>query len=120
MRRRHITAAAALLLAASASPAAAPWPAYTPVAVADQTGTGYAELLLPNATPGAARHAITDYAAGIDAAAHDLYFLKVQTTVGADRYVCRARWYRDPESWEQHATGTAPSGAWPRLTVTCP
>lgn len=118
MRRPHRIAAVALL-AALLCPAAARTPVYTVAHLTEQTPTGYADLLMPDATPTRARHAIADYATRIGDR-QQLYFLTVKDPRRHDRYVCRARWYRDATSWRQHAVGPAPSGPWPHLTVICP
>jgi hypothetical protein len=91
---------------------------YTVANRAQRNGAGSADLILPHATAGQARDAITDYAASIHGA--DLYYLKVMTAEDATRYVCRARWYKDAASFQTHTTGQTKPSNWPHLAVTCP
>jgi hypothetical protein len=116
--RIHVTAAAiaalATLTACSTSQAAD----YTVANRAQQGGTGSADLILPHADQGQARTAIRDYAGSIHGV--DLYYLKVMRSTDATRYVCRARWYRDAQSFQAHAAGQAVPSIWPHLAVNCP
>lgn len=114
MHRRLILAAAPLLLT-GCSPQP---PAYTQVNVTEQTATGYADLVLPDATTSQARDAITNYTAGITG--QELYYVKVVHAEDASRYVCRARWYRDAAAYRQHGNDPATPTSWPHLAINCP
>ncbi len=81
-------------------------------------GVGSTDLLMPRATTATARAAIRKYADGISGAS--LYYVKVEHAAHADRYVCRAKWYRDAASWQVNGDQTAATPTtWPHLTIYC-
>ncbi|SDM46744.1 hypothetical protein SAMN04487981_101616 [Streptomyces sp. cf386] len=81
--------------------------------------TGSADLIIPGATKEQARAAIRDHARGIRGA--ELYYIKVQHSEAASRYVCRARWYADPDAYRAHSGSTeAWPDSWPHLAINCP
>lgn len=87
-----------------------------------QTGhprIGHADLILPGATKAQAQDAIRDRAETL--AGYELYYLKVMHSSDATRYVCRARWYADPDAYRTHSrTQDAWPDAWPHLAINCP
>ncbi|NUP16617.1 MAG: hypothetical protein HOZ81_11010 [Streptomyces sp.] len=81
--------------------------------------TGSADLIIPGATKEQARTAIRDHARSIHDA--ELYYIKVQRSQTASHYVCRARWYADPDSYRAHSGNTeAVPDSWPHLAINCP
>ncbi|NEB00610.1 hypothetical protein [Streptomyces sp. SID13726] len=81
--------------------------------------TGSVDLIIPGATTAQAQAAIRAYARNIRGP--ELYYLKVQHSRDATRYVCRARWYADADSYRAHAgPGTTAPGTWPYLALNCP
>lgn len=80
---------------------------------------GSTDLILPGATKQDAKDAIRDRAKTL--AGYELYYLKVMTAEDATRYVCRARWYADPDAYRAHSgTPDALPDAWPHLAINCP
>jgi hypothetical protein len=77
------------------------------------------DLIMPGATTAQAGAAIRDYARRIHGP--ELYYIKVMHSRDATRYVCRARWYADPDAYRTHArTQDAWPDAWPHLAINCP
>lgn len=91
---------------------------YTVAHQAQYNGTGSVDLILPDATRDEARSAIRDYARGIDGPG--LYYLKVLRAESDQRYVCRARWYRDAAAFAAHTVDQAAPSQWPHITIVCP
>ena len=87
-----------------------------------QTGDpriGHADLILPGATKAQAQDAIRDRAKTLTG--YELYYLKVMHSSDATRYVCRARWYADPDAYRTHSrTQDAWPDTWPHLAINCP
>lgn len=124
---RHATAAtlaaaALLTLAGCAEQTPGSTAAREPYVTVHETasgGTGSADLIVPGATKEQARAAIVDHARGIRGV--ELYYIKVQRSADATRYVCRARWYADPDSYRAHSGSTeAWPDSWPHLAINCP
>jgi hypothetical protein len=115
MRIRAIAAAIAALTLASCTQQT---DGYTVSRRTQQDGTGSVDLVLADATKGEARDAIREYAADLEGA--ELYYLKVVTAEDADRYVCRARWYRDATAYDAHSDRTEQPTSWPHLAINCP
>ena len=119
--RATITLAAALLALTGCASHTIHKPA--PHAAASRTatppGTGSKDLFIPGATAAQARAAIREYARTIHGA--DLYYIKVQHSPDAERYVCRARWYADADSYRANSGTTTPwPDSWPHLAINCP
>ena len=86
---------------------------------ADHPRIGHTDLVIPGATKQDAQDAIGDRARTLDG--YELYYLKVTHSRDATRYVCRARWYADPDAYRTHArTQDAWPDAWPHLAINCP
>lgn len=86
---------------------------------ADHPRIGHTDLVIPGATKQDAQDAIRDQARTLDG--YELYYLKVTHSRDATRYVCRARWYADPDAYRTHArTQDAWPDAWPHLAINCP
>lgn len=124
---RHATAvtlAAAALLTLTGCAGQAPGStaaSQSPVTVRETTtgSTGSADLVIPGATKGQARTAIRNHARGIQGA--ELYYIKVMRSETASRYVCRARWYADPDAYRTRSGSTeAWPDAWPHIAINCP
>lgn len=80
---------------------------------------GHTDLILPGATKQDAQDAIRDHAKTLTG--YELYYLKVTHSRDATRYVCRARWYADPNAYRTHSgTQDAWPDAWPHLAINCP
>jgi hypothetical protein len=122
--RIHATAALAagalLTLAGCANQTAhRPAPHAASSHTATPRGTGSKDLVIPGATAAQARTAIRDYARTIHGA--ELYYIKVQHSSHATRYVCRARWYVDADSYRTHSGMNEPwPDSWPHLAINCP
>lgn len=114
----RIRATAVLLAAVALTSCSEQEATYTVSRHAEANGTGSVDLVRPDATTTQARDTIREYAASIKGA--ELYYLKVVTTEDADRYVCRARWYRDATSYDAHSDHAQQPDAWPHLAITCP
>lgn len=119
--RATITLAAALLALTGCASHTDQRPA--PHAAASHTatprGTGSKDLVIPGATAAQARTAIREYARSIRGA--ELYYIKVQQRADAARYVCRARWYADADSYRANSGGVEPwPDSWPHLAINCP
>ncbi|MFF1321451.1 hypothetical protein ACFVZZ_18795 [Streptomyces chartreusis] len=85
----------------------------------DRPRIGHTDLVLPGATKQDAQDAIRNRARTLDG--YELYYLKVTHSRDAARYVCRARWYADPDAYRTHArTQDAWPDAWPHLAINCP
>jgi hypothetical protein len=117
MRARATTMLSLAVLAALTS-CAGQEDGYTVAHRTQRNGSGSADLVLPDADKDRARAAIRDYAAGIEGA--ELYYVKVVQGEDAGRYVCRARWYRDPAAYAAHSGHTQRPTSWPYLAITCP
>lgn len=86
---------------------------------AGQPRIGHTDLILPGATKQDAQDAIRDRAKTLDG--YELYYLKVTHSRDATRYVCRARWYADPDAYRTHSrTQDAWPDTWPHLAINCP
>lgn len=115
----RIRATAVLLAAVALTSCSEQAATYTVSSHAEANGTGSVDLVLPDATKAEARDVIREYAASIKGA--ELYYLKVTRTEDATRYVCRARWYADPDSYRSHSgTTEARPDSWPYLDINCP
>ncbi|MFJ9748885.1 hypothetical protein [Streptomyces chartreusis] len=91
----------------------------TTPAPADRPRIGHTDLVIPGATKQDAQDAIRDRARTLDG--YELYYIKVTHSRDAARYVCRARWYADPDAYRTHArTQDAWPDAWPHLAINCP
>ena len=91
----------------------------TTPAPTDRPRIGHTDLVLPGATKQDAQDAIRDQARTLDG--YELYYLKVTHSRDAQRYVCRARWYANPEAYLAHSGNTeAWPDSWPHLAVNCP
>ncbi|MCZ4605361.1 hypothetical protein O3S80_16720 [Streptomyces sp. Lzd4kr] len=91
----------------------------TTPAPADQPRIGHADLVLPGNTKQDAQDAIRDRAETLTG--YELYYLKVTHSRDAARYVCRARWYADPDAYRTHARTQDPwPDTWPHLAINCP
>jgi Spy/CpxP family protein refolding chaperone len=123
MRTRHAAIAAAALLALSAcatdikaSPSDS---APAPATQASHPRFGSADLIRPGATKTQAQDAIREQAKTLTG--YELYYLKVMHSADATRYVCRARWYADPDAYRAHSgSQDAWPDAWPHLAINCP
>ncbi|WP_399559566.1 hypothetical protein OIA45_48995 (plasmid) [Streptomyces chartreusis] len=113
---RIVTAVVAASVVAGCS--SGPGDGYTVAHRAQGNGSGSADLVMPDAGQGQAREALRDYAGTISGV--ELYYLKVVRSEGADRYVCRARWYRHAASYAAHSDHAAQPDVWPHLDITCP
>lgn len=121
--RIHVAAAAIAALTLTGCGAVQPdTSATTTHAAQAQAGhprVGSADLIRPGATKAQAQDAIRDHASKIDG--YELYYLKVMHSTDAQRYVCRARWYADPDAYLAHSGNTeAWPDRWPHLAVNCP
>lgn len=91
----------------------------TPQAQADHPRVGHTDLTLPGATKAQAQAAIRAHADTL--AGYELYYIKVTHSPDAARYVCRARWYADPDAYRAHSgTQDAWPDTWPHLAINCP
>lgn len=80
---------------------------------------GHTDLILPGATKQDAQDAIRERAETLTG--YELYYLKVMHSRDTTRYVCRARWYADPDAYMTHSgTQDAWPDAWPHLAINCP
>jgi len=116
-----ITLAAALLALTGCAANTEHRPATRPTAdhTATPSSTSSKDLVIPGATVAQARTAIRDYARTIHGA--DLYYIKVQHSRDAQRYVCRGRWYADADSYRANSGTTTPwPDSWPHLAINCP
>jgi hypothetical protein len=118
MRRRTAVTIAAVLLAACSACGSQPEPSYTVAHAITKGSAGSVDLIVPDANEDQARAAIRDYAAGLDGP--ELYYLKVVTSGGAPKYVCRGRWYVDELAYAEHGDGSEQPTKWPHLAVHCP
>ncbi|WP_406199246.1 hypothetical protein OG331_23020 [Streptomyces sp. NBC_01017] len=85
----------------------------------DAPRVGSADLIRPGVTKAEAQDAIRDHAAGLNG--YELYYLKVMRSTDAHRYVCRARWYADPDAYLTHSGNTeAWPDSWPHVAINCP
>lgn len=79
---------------------------------------GHTDLILPGATKQDAQDAIRDQAKTLTG--YELYYLKVMHSRDAERYVCRARWYKNATAFQAHTIGQTTPSSWPHLAVNCP